>query len=152
MAADFYGTAAAVKTRTGTRPDDLGLNDDTELVALIEELLTEATDIMNRVMRRATDWNAEDDIPAGLNGIANDIVTSSLREMVQTRQTPIVRVDDFAVRTISARVLSKDVKDRLRLYSSKAIGTITVSPGDVADAVSTSLTSAELDAADLDAP
>lgn len=147
MAADFYGTADAVKRRTGVQPDDLGLDDDASLVTFIEELLAEATDLMNRSIRRATNYNDEDSIPAGLNGVANDIVTSSLREMVSTRQTPVVRIDDFAVRTVSARVFTPDIQKRLRLYGARGVSSIDVTPGDMTG-VSDVITAADLNALD----
>lgn len=141
MTAEFYGSAAAVILRTGVQAADLGLEDTAALTSAIEDLLTETTDLMNRAMRRkvlvagvltAVHWNEDTDlaaIPAGLDGIANDIVAQSLRDMVATRQTPVVRIDDFAVRSLPARVFSPDVLKRLRLYSSAALGSIDVTPG-----------------------
>lgn len=158
MTAEFYGSAAAVILRTGVQASDLGLEDTAALTSAIEDLLTEATDLMNRRMRRrvevagvltAVHWNEDADlaaIPSGLDGIANDIVSSSLRDMVATRQTPVVRVDDFAVRTLAARVFSPDIERRLRLYSSAALGSIDVDPGLATTAVT--LTAADLNALD----
>jgi hypothetical protein len=131
LAVDFYGTAEAVKRRTGVHAEDLAFEDDASLDSFIEELLAEATDLMNRRIRRDTAWNDEDDVPAGLHGIANDIVAGSLREMIVTRQTPLQRIDDFAVRTITARVFSPDIEKRLRLYGAKGVGEIDVTPGDI---------------------
>jgi hypothetical protein len=37
--------------------------------------------------------------------------------MIATRQTPVVRIDDFAVRTLPSRLLTDDVRQRLRLYA-----------------------------------
>jgi hypothetical protein len=148
LAADFYGTAAAVVLRTGVKPDDLGLEDDAALTSAIEDLLGEATDLMNRHIRRATDWNDEADIPTGLHGIANDIVSSTLREMVATRQTPVVRVDDFAVRTLSTRVFTPDMLKRLRLYGARAVSSIDVTPGDLAETGAGVVYASDLDTLD----
>jgi len=126
--ADFYSTVAAVKARTGVQPTDLGIGTDEELTALIEEMLGEASDLMDRKMGRS--WLTEDPIPKGLAGIAADIVSDSIRQMMVTRQTPVVRIDDFVVRTISAQMLSTDVVRRLRLYGLGA-KTIEVSTSDL---------------------
>jgi hypothetical protein len=110
----FYSTAAAVRTATGIGPDDLALDSDAALDAFIESLLLEATDLMDKVMHQSY---LATTIPAGLNGIARDVCADALRVMVQTRQTPVVRIDDFAVRTVSSVTLSKDAKERLQLYA-----------------------------------
>lgn len=146
-----YGTAASVKTRTGVKPDDLGLDDDAALTTFLDELLDEASDLMNRRMRRS--WNDELEagtiasIPAGLSGIANDIVVGSLRDMLVTRQSPVVRIDDFAVRTVSARVFSPDILARLRLYGRSGASTLDVSTG-LSDATSATITAADLNTMD----
>ena len=111
--ATFYSTPASVKTRTGIGPADLGLDDDAALDAFLEELLTEIADLMGRVMR--TSYLLET-VPAGLAGIASDAAADSVREMVATRQTPVVRIDDFAVRVIHSRILGPDMRERLKLY------------------------------------
>ena len=129
MTTTFYGTAASVKTRTGINPDDLGLDDDAALTAFLEGLLLEATDLMDRRMRKS--FLAEVSIPAGLNGIANDVCADSVKDMVATRQTPVVRIDDFAVRTIAARIFTPDVEKRLRLYGASGAADLDVTPGDL---------------------
>jgi hypothetical protein len=133
----FYGTVASVKVRTGIGPEDLGLDTEGDLDTFIGGLLDEATDLMNKKMHR--DWYAditaglETAIPAGLNGIANDAVTESLRTMVSTRQTPVVRIDDFAIRVVQAKMLTPDILARLTLYSKGGgVVVIDVTPGDLA--------------------
>jgi hypothetical protein len=109
----FYSSAAAVLTRTGIDPADLGLGTDEELAEFLEALLAEVSDLIDRSMGRSYLTST---IPAGLAGIAADIAASSVREMVATRQSPVVRIDDFAVRTISAQMFSSDITKRLALY------------------------------------
>lgn len=109
-----YGTAAAVKTRTGVAASDLGLADDAALTVFLEALLDEVTDVMDRKMRQSYLTVA---VPKGLDGIANDAAADAVRTMQVSRQTPVVRIDDFAVRTIQSRVLAPDIIQRLRLYS-----------------------------------
>jgi hypothetical protein len=127
MAAAFYSTATAVRTRSGVGPEDLGLDDEVELTAFIEELLLEITDLMDRRMKKSY---LTGDVPAGLAGIAADVAADSVRDMVVSRQTPIVRVDDFAIRTISSRLLSADMVARLRMYGA-SVGSIDVGLADL---------------------
>ena len=116
--ATIYSSAAAVKTRCGVTHGDLGLDDDAALVTFLEELLGEVSDLADRHM--GVSYLAEDPVPAGLAGVVADAATDSLRTMIATRQTPIQRIDDFAVRVIRAQTLSKDVMDRLALYAAGA--------------------------------
>jgi hypothetical protein len=116
-----YGSPDAVRARTGVRADDLGFMTDGELDSFLVDLLEQVSDLMNRLMRR--DWLAElaagtvAEIPAGLHAIAADMAASSVREMLAARQAPVVRIDDFAVRTVSPRLVTEDVRERLRLYA-----------------------------------
>lgn len=110
-----YGSAAGVITRTGVQPADLGLADSPALSAFLDEVLDEVTDVFDRVMR--TSYLAEPSTPKGLDGIANDAAADSVRTMMVSRQTPVVRIDDFAVRTVTSRVLAPDIMARLRAYS-----------------------------------
>lgn len=112
---DFYSTPDAVKTRTGIGPEDLGLDSSEDLETFLEELLTEITELMDRLMRKS--YLSVVPLPAGLNGIAADIASDSVREMIVTRQTPVVRIDDFAVRIIQSKLLNPDTRERLKLYS-----------------------------------
>jgi hypothetical protein len=149
---DFYGTAAAVITRTGVQPEDLGLADSDALTDFVEDVLAEVTELFDRKMR--TSYLEEDTIPAGLSGVANDAASNSVREMVVTRQTPVVRIDDFAVRTIQSRVLTPDVLDRLKLYSAgQGVGTYLVEQDELAPLPDfNSITAADLANIDTDAP
>lgn len=116
-----YSTPAQVRVRTGIRPEDLGLATEADLDAFLVELLEQVSDLANRWMRR--DWLAElaagtvTEIPAGLHAVVADMAATAVREMVVTRQTPVVRIDDFAVRTLPSRLLTGDVLERLRLYA-----------------------------------
>jgi len=116
-----YATPADVRNRTGIRPGDLGFGTDAELEAFLTGLLEQLSDLMNRWMRR--DWLDElargliTAIPAGLHAIAADMAAQAVREMVATRQTPVVRIDDFAVRPITGQLLTPDIRERLRLYA-----------------------------------
>lgn len=121
--ATFYSSADEVRRRTGIRASDLGIDDETDLTTFLEALLTEVADLINRRIGRSY---LDITVPAGLAGIAADVASDSIRTMVATRQTPVVRIDDFAVTVIRAKVFTPDVRDRLRLYGNRGIGSITM--------------------------
>ena len=64
-------------------------------------------------------------------------------------ERPVVRIDDFAIRTLSTRVFTPDILKRLRIYSSAGISSIAVTPGDIAAATTDTYTAADLTDADL---
>lgn len=148
--ADRYGSAASVITRTGVKPEDLGLDDDTALETFVEDVLDEVTDLLDRKMRKS--YLTEDTVPAGLDGIANDACADSVRQMVVGRQTPVVRIDDFAVRTITNRVLNADILERLKLYSAgQGVGSYDIVQPDITTLpLGTELTASQLDHMDDD--
>lgn len=132
--ADFYSSVEAVRGRTGVIPDDLGYDTDDELASFLAGFLAEISELMDRKMRRS--YLTETSIPRGLDGIAADIAAESIRQMVATRQTPVVRIDEFAVRTIPTRVFTPDIVERLRLYSGSSgsgVGEMAVGLPDVWD-------------------
>jgi hypothetical protein len=133
----FYSTAEDVIRRVGVQPKDLGWDEEEEsgvdesLAEFIEGLLTEMSDLMNRKLGRdylaLYDAGTIEEIPPGLNGIGADIAADSLRTMMATRQAPIVRIDEFAVATLRARVFSEDILDRLRLYGRHGVRSVGMS-------------------------
>jgi hypothetical protein len=132
----FYSSADDVIRRVGVKPGDLGWDPeesgaDEDLAEFIEGLLTETADLLNRKMGRdylaLYDAGTIEEIPPGINGIAADVAADSLRTMIVTRQTPIVRIDDFAVATLRARVFSEDILDRLRLYGRHGVRSVGMS-------------------------
>jgi hypothetical protein len=153
----FYGSIDSVLIRTGVKPDDLGFEADDspgdedvdDFGDFIEGLLVEASDLMDRVMH--TSYLDESDIPPGLDGIANDCVSDALRRMVQSRQTPVVRIDDFAVQVVQSVVLSKDIIRRLKLYASGGgVRSVEIQQDSLAN-LPTTFTAAQLNTIDQDA-
>jgi hypothetical protein len=112
--ATYYGTPAAVRLRTGIGPEDLGLATDGELDAALEQLLAEVTDLLDRRMGRSY---LGGQVPPGLAALAADVAADAIRQMIATRQAPVVRIDEFAARVITSRLLTPDVLERLRIYA-----------------------------------
>ena len=119
--ATFYGTAQGVRDRTGVKAADLGQPSEAALTTFLEGILAEASDLIDR--RIGTSFLTTT-APVGLTGIALDIAADAIRIMIATRQTPIVRIDDFAVATIRSQMLSPDVIRRLRLYGRQGMTTV----------------------------
>jgi len=118
----FYGDAASVLIRTGIDFSDFNLADAPALTTYLEGLLGEISDTFDRYLRTTylgvVDVNNNPvPVPAGLNGIANDACAYIVAQQIASRQTPVVRVDDFRITVSTSTVLTNDIKDRLKLYA-----------------------------------
>lgn len=153
----FYGDAASVVARTGIDAADLGFDSSDDLTAYLNGILAELTDTFDRYMRTTyigvvDDNDAAVPVPAGLNGIANDCAAYIVGQQVASRQTPVVQVSDFRLVVTSSTVLTNDVKERLKLYSSGR-GAVSIELGqDMIRALPIIFTADQLDGDPADLP
>lgn len=119
-----YTTTAAVIESSGIRPADLGFDTDPELEAFIDARLLEIDDLINAYTGR----NFADEVtagtitsvPAGVVGVARDMGRNAVAVAVASRQTPIVRVDEWEVRIADPRIFTPAHKEALNLYREKS--------------------------------
>ena len=122
-----YSTVDDVIEFTGIRPGDLGLEDDpqgttdpesaeSKMRILIESWLVQVKDLIDQ--NRNRDFHEEEDgVPPGIHNIALRVCANMVAQAVLRRDTPIVRVDDFNVRTVEDRVITSAIKDDLKQYA-----------------------------------
>lgn len=119
--ATYYSSPADVIAYTGVRPEDLGIEateEDTAdelLTALLTEWLEEAADLIDRDRRQS--WLTELTIPAGINNIAKRLVANMVAQAVLRRDTPIIKIGDFAVKMTDDSILTRAIKRDLRMFS-----------------------------------
>ncbi len=114
----MYGNVEQAKELTGMRPVNLGMEDETALDDAIMTWLEAATDYIKR--SRGRDFEEEEGgVPDGINLIANRIAANIGMMCVVRRQTPVVRVDEFAIRMADPQVLTEDIMHDLSLYGRK---------------------------------
>lgn len=122
----YYSTVGDVLRYTGIKPKDLGFKDAEEeggitadelLTAFIEARLIEVKDLIDRDRNR--DFHAEGDVPPGIHHIALRIMKNFLAHAVVSRETPIVRVDDFTIRMVEDQVFTHAIRNDLRTYPAK---------------------------------
>lgn len=122
MAKQFYSTAADVISATGIRKEDLGIDTDEKLTEWIEARLVEIKDMIDHDRNR--DYHAEEeekgtDVPPGIHGIALRMMANHISNAQARRSTPIIRVDDFAIRPLDERVFTPGIKEDLKRYPKK---------------------------------
>ena len=114
----FYGVAADVKVLTGIKFGDLGLASDVALTTWIEARLTEIKTLIDKDRNRS-DWTAQGWIEA-INGIANRWCAAQISFVMAHRDSPIVRVDDYVVKSPTDNIPGKGILADLRRFPRRA--------------------------------
>ena len=121
MALTYYGTPEQVRAYTGIRPEDLGLSDikggdtaDQQLTAILTAWLGQATDIMDYMLGGT--YLDDETVPAGLHNIAVRIVANMVAQAVLRRETPIIRIGDYAVRMTDDAIITPAIRRDLMRY------------------------------------
>ncbi len=110
----MYGTAADVRTMTGIRASDFKFDTDEELDTWLDARLTEIAVLIDKDRNRS-DWSAQGWLPA-IDMIANRWCAEFVRFVQASRDSPIVRVDDFNVEMPKDTVPGKGVLRDLRRF------------------------------------
>ena len=120
----FYSTVEDVKQYTGIQPRDLNFDEESDLDTFIEARLIEIKDLIDHDRNR--DYSKEVDagerliVPPGIHHIALRMMANLIGYAVVRRDTPIVRISDFAVQTIDDKIFTPDLKRDLSRYPMKA--------------------------------
>jgi len=124
MALEHYGTVESVLLYTGVKPADFGLTSTTggdtaeqKLISLITGWLKEATDIIDRIIGGS--YLDSDNVPPGLHNIAVRIVANMCAQAILRRETPVIRIGEFAVRMTDDTIVTPSIKRDLSRYTKR---------------------------------
>lgn len=128
MAATLYSSAEEVIAYTGVRAADFklvadtggsGLTADEKLYAIINVWLAQAKDLIDT--DRCRDYASESsEVPAGINNIAMRICANMVAQAVIRRETPIIRVGEYAVKFNDDAIFTRAIQTDLARYPKKA--------------------------------
>lgn len=110
----MYGSSVVVRDMTGIRPGDFGFDTDAELDSWLATRLSEIAVLIDRDRNRS-DWYVMGWQPA-IDNIANRWAAEFVRFTQSSRDSPIVRVDDFRVMTPTDNVPGPAVLADLRRF------------------------------------
>lgn len=114
----FYSTPERVIQFTGCKPSDFGLATGDELADMLTGWLVEVKDLIDADRNR--DYHEEPaGVPAGIHHIALRMAANMVAQAMLRRETPVVRVDDFAVRMVEDSVFTNAIKSDLSKYPRK---------------------------------
>ncbi len=112
----MFSSAADVRQYTQIKPRDVGFEEVEELDAWIEDRLVEIADYIEVYCDRT--WEP-DEVPSGIHGAAREMARNMLMLMVSSRETPVVRIDDWNVRIANPEILTSEIRRVLRLFRRK---------------------------------
>lgn len=114
----MYSSAADVRQYSQIAPGDLGFESEQDLDTWIEARLVEISDMIDEYCERS--WTPEE-APKGIHGIAREMGRNVVSLSVTSRETPVVRVDDWRVRMVEPEILTTAIRRALRLYRKKPL-------------------------------
>lgn len=124
----MYGNAADVRRITGLKPGDIGFGTDTELDTWLAARLDEIAVLIDRDRNRS-DWD-DQGWRAAIDGIATRWAAEFVRFTMASRDSPIIRVDDFQVQVPNDNVpgpgVLKDLRRFPRLHTARHVLETTV--------------------------
>lgn len=109
-----YITAADVRTATGVQFDDLGFPTDTELDDWLDARIAEIANQID-VYCNVT-FGTPGPPPLGINAVALLWARNLVAIALASRQSPLVRVDDWHVQIADPKVFTEDLMEQLDHY------------------------------------
>lgn len=115
-----YGDKGEVKALSGVKPEHLSFVDGAALDTWLDARLAEITDWINTYTGRDLEQEVIDaeikDVPLGIDAVANQLGRNLVAVAIASRQSPIVRIDDWSVQIAEPEVFTKKAKMTLSLY------------------------------------
>lgn len=125
---EYYGSITNVINYTSITPRDLDFDEDDaghkKIKELIETWLVAAKDFIDT--NRNRDYHEEvrkgdrDEVPAGIENIAERIVANMVAQAKLRRNTSIVNMDDYEVKIINDAVITPAIRKDLKEYPKRA--------------------------------
>lgn len=119
---EYYSTPEDVISYTGIKPEDLGMDTESELKIFIVKRLIEIKDIIDHDRKRDYHAEAEESgtqVPPGIVHIALRIAKNFISHAVLSRETPIIRIDDFTIRSVEDKVMTRAITEDLKRFPLK---------------------------------
>lgn len=111
----MYGDIAIIKKMTSIKFAQLNCANDMELDTLLTGWLTEFNSEINTRLIGGEIPDLDKRKP-GLDGIANRLVMRMIGFALQQKSSPIVRINDFQIRTVNPSEVTKDLDMQLEPY------------------------------------
>ena len=107
-------TTHDIITVHGLKPQDLRLakGDDGKLEEIIVKFISEAESMIKSYTNN--DFNNE--IPPAVQNVCSRLVSNMIQLVIQRRDSPIIKVNDWQIKTVSSEVFTEDLKTDLEPF------------------------------------
>lgn len=119
MANDFYGTVDNVESISGVSPRDLGLEDEQDPDAALQDLITRwLKQISSQIDARLPQGHVDkqEDSREALNGLAERKATDLISFARHSRSSPIIQIDEFATKMINSSQVYEGLDEELEPF------------------------------------
>ena len=112
---DLWITTTSVINFQSLKPQQFGLQktDTTSLNALLSDWILQCEDIINTYCHR--EYTAST-VPPAVQNVLIRLVSNMVTLSIQRRDSPIIKVNDWTIQTLSSDIFSDDLKDDLRPF------------------------------------
>lgn len=112
---DLWITTTNVINFQSLKPVQFGLQktDTTGLQRLLSDWIVQCQDLINTYTHRQYTSTT---VPPAVQNVLLRLVSNMVTLAIQRRDSPIIKVNDWSVQTISSDILSDDLKDDLSLF------------------------------------
>lgn len=115
-----YCTAEAVIKFTGIKPKTFGFEkeDNTSLETMINTWIVQATDMIDRYTHTSQDL---ENIPPTIVNVCMRLTRNMVVAAIATKNSPLIKPNDWTIRTVPSTVFSDDLKDDLAPFTKEEV-------------------------------
>ena len=112
---DLWITTTNVINFQSLKPQQFGLQktDTTGLTSLLSDWILQCQDLINTYTHRSYTSTT---VPPAVQNVLLRLVSNMVSLSIQRRDSPIIKVNDWTVQTLSSEIFSDDLKDDLKPF------------------------------------
>ena len=112
---DLWITTTNIINFQSLKPQQFGLQktDATGLDSLLSDWIVQCQDLINTYTHRQY---TSTDVPPSVQNVLLRLVSNMVSLSIQRRDSPIIKVNDWTVQTLSSDIFSDDLKDDLKPF------------------------------------
>ena len=112
---DLWITTTNVINFQSLKPQQFGLQktDTTGLTSLLSDWILQCQDLINTYTHRSYTSTT---VPPAVQNVLLRLVSNMVSLSIQRRDSPIIKVNDWTVQTLSSDIFSDDLKDDLKPF------------------------------------
>ena len=86
--------------------------DDTKLEEIVEDIIFQCEDLI----KQYTNNQFKETVPKAVENVCLRLCSNMITFMIQRRDSPIIKVNDWTIQTVSSNIFTSDLKEDLEPY------------------------------------